>query len=111
MDALYRIFRYGKELASAGAVVDAIDAAAVAFYVKYGFLELPKVPSPTICATRRRSSCTTPRQGVGTGDACLSAECANARSNRPRTTCARPPTPSTSSTTNRRTTGGRSAGK
>jgi ribosomal protein S18 acetylase RimI-like enzyme len=44
MDALYRIFRHGKELASAGAVVDAIDAAAVAFYVKYGFLELPKVP-------------------------------------------------------------------
>jgi DNA/RNA-binding domain of Phe-tRNA-synthetase-like protein len=43
MDALYRIFRYGKELASAGAVMDAIAAAAVAFYVKYGFLG-PRVP-------------------------------------------------------------------
>jgi len=28
-----------------GTVVDAIDAAAVASYQKYGFLELPKVPS------------------------------------------------------------------
>jgi ribosomal protein S18 acetylase RimI-like enzyme len=45
MDALYRIFKHGRELASAGAVVDAIDGAAVAFYQRYGFLELPKVPS------------------------------------------------------------------
>lgn len=45
MDALYRICRHGKELASAGAVVDAIDAAAVAFCEKYDFLKLPKVPN------------------------------------------------------------------
>jgi ribosomal protein S18 acetylase RimI-like enzyme len=44
MDALYRICQHGRELASAGAVVDAIDGAAVAFYQRYGFLELPKVP-------------------------------------------------------------------
>jgi len=44
MDALYRIHQHGREVASAGAVVDAIDAAAVAFYQGYGFLELPKVP-------------------------------------------------------------------
>jgi ribosomal protein S18 acetylase RimI-like enzyme len=44
MDALYRICQHGRELASTGAVVDAIDAAAVAFYQRYGFLELPKVP-------------------------------------------------------------------
>ena len=45
MDALYRICRHGRELVSAGAVVDAIDAAAVAFYEKYGFLKLPKAPN------------------------------------------------------------------
>ena len=45
MDALYRICRHGSELASAGAVVDAVDAAVVAFYEKYGFLKLPKVPN------------------------------------------------------------------
>jgi ribosomal protein S18 acetylase RimI-like enzyme len=44
MDALYRICQHSRELASVGAVVDAIDSAAVAFYQKYGFLELPKVP-------------------------------------------------------------------
>ena len=44
MDAFYRICQHGRELASAGAVVDAIDGAAVAFYQRYGFLELPKVP-------------------------------------------------------------------
>lgn len=44
MDALNRILNHSKELASAGAIVDAIDDAAVAFYKKYGFLELPKVP-------------------------------------------------------------------
>ena len=44
MDALNRILSHSKELASAGAIVDAIDDAAVAFYKKYGFLELPNVP-------------------------------------------------------------------
>jgi ribosomal protein S18 acetylase RimI-like enzyme len=44
MDALNRIFQHSKELASAGAIVDAIDNAAVAFYKKYGFLDLPNVP-------------------------------------------------------------------
>ena len=43
MDALYRALRHSKELASAGVVVDAKDAAASAFYIKYGFLQLPKI--------------------------------------------------------------------
>lgn len=43
MDALYRALLHSGELASAGIVVDAKDAAALAFYKKYGFLELPKV--------------------------------------------------------------------
>jgi ribosomal protein S18 acetylase RimI-like enzyme len=43
MDALYRTLLHSGELASAGVVVDAKDAAAFAFYKKYGFLELPKV--------------------------------------------------------------------
>jgi ribosomal protein S18 acetylase RimI-like enzyme len=43
MDALYRALQHSKELASAGVVVDAKDAAAPAFYKKYGFLELPKI--------------------------------------------------------------------
>ena len=43
MDALYRTLRHSREMASAGVVVDAKDAAALAFYKKYGFLELPKV--------------------------------------------------------------------
>ena len=43
MDALYRALLHSGELASAGVVVDAKDAAALAFYKKYGFLELPKL--------------------------------------------------------------------
>ena len=43
MDALYRALQHSRELASAGVVVDAKDAAASAFYKKYGFLELPRV--------------------------------------------------------------------
>lgn len=43
MDALYRSLQHSKELASAGVVVDAKDAAALAFYRKYGFLDLPNV--------------------------------------------------------------------
>ena len=43
MDALYRALLHSGELASAGVVVDAKDAAAFAFYKKYGFLELLKV--------------------------------------------------------------------
>jgi predicted GNAT family N-acyltransferase len=43
MDALHRALRHSREMASAGVVVDAKDAAAFAFYKKYGFLELPKV--------------------------------------------------------------------
>lgn len=43
MDALYRALQLSKELASAGVIVDAKDAAALAFYTKYGFLELPGV--------------------------------------------------------------------
>ena len=43
MDGLYRALIHRRELASAGVVVDAKDAAALTFYKKYGFLELPKV--------------------------------------------------------------------
>ncbi len=43
MDALNRALQHSRELASAGIVVDAKDAAALEFYKKYGFLELPRV--------------------------------------------------------------------
>jgi ribosomal protein S18 acetylase RimI-like enzyme len=43
MDALYRILHHSREVASAGVIVDAKDAAAIAFYKKYGFLELPRI--------------------------------------------------------------------
>jgi predicted GNAT family N-acyltransferase len=43
MDALYRALLHSREMASAGVVVDAKDTAALSFYQKYGFLELPKV--------------------------------------------------------------------
>jgi predicted GNAT family N-acyltransferase len=45
MDAFHRVLRHGKEIASAAAVVDAIDSTTIAFYKKYGFLELPNVPN------------------------------------------------------------------
>jgi hypothetical protein len=38
MDALHRTLLHSREVASAGVVVDAKDAAASAFYKKYGFL-------------------------------------------------------------------------
>jgi ribosomal protein S18 acetylase RimI-like enzyme len=43
MDALYRALMHSRELASVAVVVDAKDIAALAFYKKYGFLELPKI--------------------------------------------------------------------
>lgn len=43
MDALYRSLRSSKEVASAGVIVDAKDAAAVSFYAKYGFFTLPRI--------------------------------------------------------------------
>ena len=43
MDALYRTLQHSREVASAGVIVDAKDAAAVAFYKKYGFLEFPRI--------------------------------------------------------------------
>lgn len=43
LDALYRTPQYSREVPSAGVIVDAKDAAAVAFYTKYGFLELPRI--------------------------------------------------------------------
>ena len=43
MDALYRTLQHSREMASAGVLVDAKAAAALVFYKKYGFLELPKV--------------------------------------------------------------------
>lgn len=43
LDALYRSLRLSKEIAAAGVSVDAIDDSAIAFYKKYGFMELPKI--------------------------------------------------------------------
>jgi hypothetical protein len=43
MDALYRSLKLSEQVASTGVVVDAKDEAALAFYRKYGFIELPKV--------------------------------------------------------------------
>lgn len=43
MDALYRTLQHSREVTSAGIIVDAKDWAALAFYKKYGFLELPRV--------------------------------------------------------------------
>ena len=43
MDALHRTLPHSREVASAGVIVDAKDAAALAFYKKYGFLELPRI--------------------------------------------------------------------
>jgi predicted GNAT family N-acyltransferase len=43
MDALYRTLYHSREVASAGVLVDAKDAAAAAFYKRYGFLELPRI--------------------------------------------------------------------
>lgn len=44
MDALYRVLAHSREVASAGAIVDALDENASAFYQKYGFIGLPNVP-------------------------------------------------------------------
>lgn len=43
MDALNRALQHSRELASAGVVVDAKEAAALRFCTKFGFLELPRV--------------------------------------------------------------------
>lgn len=43
MDALYRSLEGSRLLGSVGVVVDAKDEVAVAFYRKYGFLDLPKI--------------------------------------------------------------------
>jgi ribosomal protein S18 acetylase RimI-like enzyme len=43
MDALHRALQSSKQIASAAVVVDAKDDQAVAFYSKYGFIELPKI--------------------------------------------------------------------
>jgi ribosomal protein S18 acetylase RimI-like enzyme len=43
MDALSRCLYGSREIASAAVIVDAKDDGAVAFYRKYGFLELPKI--------------------------------------------------------------------
>jgi ribosomal protein S18 acetylase RimI-like enzyme len=43
MDALYRSLKLSEQVASAGVVVDAKDETARAFYLKYGFIELPKI--------------------------------------------------------------------
>ncbi len=43
MDALFRSLGLSNEIASAAVIVDAKGASAIAFYKKYGFMELPKV--------------------------------------------------------------------
>lgn len=43
MDALHRALQSSKQIASAAIVVDAKDDQAVAFYRKYGFIDLPKI--------------------------------------------------------------------
>jgi ribosomal protein S18 acetylase RimI-like enzyme len=43
MDALHRALQSSKQIASAVVVVDAKDDQAVAFYRKYGFIDLPKI--------------------------------------------------------------------
>lgn len=43
MDALHRSLRLSKQAASTGVFVNAKDDAAVSFYRKYGFLDLPRV--------------------------------------------------------------------
>jgi predicted GNAT family N-acyltransferase len=45
MDALHRCLAGSRQVASAAVIVDAKDQAAAAFYAKYGFLELPEVPT------------------------------------------------------------------
>lgn len=44
MDALKKSLASSKQVASAAVIVDAKDDQAIAFYKKYGFLELPKIP-------------------------------------------------------------------
>ena len=43
MDALHRALQSSEQIASAAVVVDAKDDQAVAFYRKYGFIDLPKI--------------------------------------------------------------------
>ena len=43
MDALYRSLALSEQIASTGVIVDAKDELAHAFYLKYGFIDLPKV--------------------------------------------------------------------
>lgn len=45
MDALNRSLIGSRQLASTAVIVDAKDAAAAAFYMKYGFIELPNTPN------------------------------------------------------------------
>lgn len=44
MDALHRCLTLSHQIASAAVIVGAKDVAAVSFYRKYGFLELPQIP-------------------------------------------------------------------
>jgi predicted GNAT family N-acyltransferase len=43
MDALYRSLALSEQIASTGVIVDAKDELAHAFYLKYGFIDLPRV--------------------------------------------------------------------
>jgi predicted GNAT family N-acyltransferase len=45
MDALNRCLGGSKQVASAAVIVDAKDDRTAAFYKKYGFIELPKIPN------------------------------------------------------------------
>ncbi len=53
MDALRRSLELSKQVASAAVVVDAKDHAAVSFYKRYGFLDLPKIRRLVILADGR----------------------------------------------------------
>jgi ribosomal protein S18 acetylase RimI-like enzyme len=45
MDALHRCLINSRQVASWAVIVDAKDDAAIAFYRKYGFIEVPKMPN------------------------------------------------------------------
>ena len=45
MDALYRCLIHSRLVASWAVIVDAKDDAAIAFYKKYGFIEVPRIPN------------------------------------------------------------------
>jgi GNAT superfamily N-acetyltransferase len=45
IDALARCLKLSEEIGATGVVVDAIDARAVRWYVKFGFIQFPETPN------------------------------------------------------------------